>query len=149
MADNMNNIEECFARLINLVDQQRQIIHRLTEALMQITPGSGGGGGTGTGFEVYESGKEYKRYQALIDPNTDIAYLVVPYNGGTKYTSVTVQQDCADGNLKLLGYDSQIVTFDHSPSPTEVNTLPENVTVVEYNPSDTPYSNILTNDNDD
>ena len=149
MADNMNNIEECFARLINLVDQQRQIIHRLTEALMQITPGSGGGGGTGTGFEVYESGKEYKRYQALIDPNTDIAYLVVPYNGGTKYTSVTVQQDCADGNLKLLGYDSQIVTFDHSPSPTEVNTLPENVTVVEYNPSDTPYSNILTSDNDD
>ena len=143
MADNnTNNIEECFRRLIDLVDQQRQIIHRLTEDLIKLTPGS-------TGFEVYESGKEYKRYQALIDPNTDIAYLVVPYNGGTKYTSVTVQQDCADGNLKLLGYDSQIVTFDHSPSPTEVNTLPENVTVVEYNPSDTPYSNILTNDNDD
>lgn len=149
MADNnTNNIEECFRRLIDLVDQQRQIIHRLTEDLMELKHGSGGGG-TGNGFEVYESGKEYKRYQALIDPNTDIAYLVVPYNGGTSYTSVTVQQDCADGNLKLLGYDSQIVTFDHSPTPTEVNALPENVTVVEYNPSDTPYSNILTNDNED
>jgi hypothetical protein len=49
----------------------------------------------------------------------------------------------------LLGYDGQIVTFNHVPTSPEVDRLPENVVVVEYNEMDTPYTGILTSDNTD
>lgn len=147
MPENNNiNIEECFLRLQRIVAQQQQLIHRMAEDIVKIKIGGGGGGGTGNGFEVYESGKTYKKYQALIDPNTDIPYLVVPYGGATEYVSDTVENDCAAGNLKLLGFDSQIVTFNHPPTEPEVDRLPENVVVVEYNDVDPNY-NILTSDN--
>lgn len=147
MPENNNiNIEECFLRLQRIVAQQQQIIHRMAEDIVKIKIGGGGGGGTGNGFEVYESGKTYKKYQALIDPNTDIPYLVVPYGGATEYISDTVENDCAAGNLRLLGYDGQIVTFNHPPQEPEINRLPENVVVVEYNDVDPNY-NILTSDN--
>lgn len=146
MPENNNiNIEECFLRLQRIVAQQQQIIHRMAEDIVKIKIG-GGGGGTGNGFEVYESGKTYKKYQALIDPNTDIPYLVVPYGGATEYVSDTVENDCAAGNLRLLGYDGQIVTFNHPPQEPEIDRLPENVVVVEYNDVDPNY-NILTSDN--
>lgn len=149
MPENNNiNIEECFLRLQRIVAQQQRIIHRMAEDIVKIKIG-GGGGGTGNGFEVYESGKTYKKYQALIDPNTDIPYLVVPYGGATEYISDTVENDCAAGNLRLLGYDGQIVTFNHVPTSPEVDRLPENVVVVEYNEMDTPYTGILTSDNND
>lgn len=143
---NAADFDQVFKDLVDIIHSQREIIHELTEYLLQIK--SIGGGGSGNGFQVYESGKEYKRYQALIDPNTDIAYLVVPHEGDT-YISESVQTDCESGNLKLLGYDGQIVPFNHTPTPAEVDRLPENVVVVEYNPSDTPYTGILTSDNDD
>lgn len=146
MPENNNiNIEECFLRLQRIVAQQQQIIHRMAEDIVKIKIG-GGGGGTGNGFEVYESGKTYRKYQALIDPNTDIPYLVVPYGGATEYISDTVENDCAAGNLRLLGFDGQIVTFNHPPQEPEINRLPENVVVVEYNDVDPNY-NILTSDN--
>lgn len=146
MPENNNiNIEECFLRLQRIVAQQQQLIHRMAEDIVKIKIG-GGGGGTGNGFEVYESGKTYKKYQALIDPNTDIPYLVVPYGGATEYVSDTVENDCAAGNLRLLGYDGQIVTFNHPPQEPEIDRLPENVVVVEYNDVDPNY-NILTSDN--
>lgn len=147
MPENNNiNIEECFLRLQRIVAQQQQLIHRMAEDIVKIKIGGGGGGGTGNGFEVYESGKTYKKYQALIDPNTDIPYLVVPYGGATEYVSDTVENDCAAGNLRLLGYDGQIVTFNHPPQEPEIDRLPENVVVVEYNDVDPNY-NILTSDN--
>ena len=147
MADN-NQMEAVFANLIRIVFEQRDIIKGIATELNRIKAvGGGGGGGTGNGFQVYESDKVYKKYQALIDPDTDTPYLVVPAGGLTEYTSISVQQDCADGNLKLLGFDSQIVPFDHTPTPTEISRIPENTVVVEYNPMDTPYMNILNNDN--
>lgn len=147
MPENNNiNIEDCFLRLQRIVAQQQQIIHRMAEDIVKIKISGGGGGGTGNGFEVYESGKTYKKYQALIDPNTDIPYLVVPYGGATEYISDTVENDCAAGNLRLLGFDGQIVTFNHPPQEPEIDRLPENVVVVEYNDVDPNY-NILTSDN--
>lgn len=142
---NTTDFDQVFNDLVDIIHTQREIIHDLTEWLLQIKSIGGGGGGSGNGFEVYESGKEYKRYQALIDPNTDIAYLTVPHDGDT-YISESVEIDCQNGNLKLLGFDGQIVTFDHPPREAEVDELPENVVVVEYNPSDTPYTGILSND---
>ena len=147
MPENNNiNIEECFLRLQRIVEQQQRIIHKMAEDIIKIKIGGGGGGGTGNGFEVYESGKTYRKYQALIDPNTDIPYLVVPYGGATEYISDTVENDCAAGNLRLLGFDGQIVTFNHPPQEPEIDRLPENVVVVEYNDVDPNY-NILTSDN--
>jgi hypothetical protein len=142
-----NNNDDIFQRLIDLVDQQKRIIHELTTELKRIKAvGGGGGGGTGTGFQVYESGSTYKKYQALIDPNTDTAYLVVPHEGD-EYVAISVEQDCLDGNLKLLGYDGQVIAYDHTPLQSEIDRLPANTTVVEYNTMDTPYSSILLNDN--
>lgn len=138
-----SEFEKVFNDLIDVIHEQRTLIHTMAGYIKQLQIG---GGGSGNGFQVYESGKEYKRYQALIDPNTDIAYLVVPRNGDT-YISETVQLDCESGNLKLLGFDGQIVTFNHPPKPDEVDVLPENVVVVEYSEADTPYTSILTNDN--
>lgn len=137
--------DQVFKDLIDIIHEQREIIHEMAEYLVQIKS-IGGGGGTGNGFQIYEANHLYKRYQALIDPNTDTAYLVVPAGGLDEYTSVSVKTDCQNGNLKLLGYESQIVTFDHAPQREEVEVLPENVVVVEYNPSDTPYTGIVTND---
>lgn len=140
--------KELFDALIELCTRQARIIESIAHKVERIDIG-GGGGGTGNGFEVYESGKEYKKYQALIDPNTDTPYLVVPYGGAATYVSVTVEDDCAAGNLKLLGFDSQIVTFNHPPTEPEVDRLPEKAVVVEYNDMDTPYRGILTSDNTD
>ena len=149
MAD-QNQMDEVFAVLVDIIHKQRVIMDELATQIKRIDSiGGGGGGGTGNGFEVYESGKEYKKYQALIDPNTDTPYLVVPYGGAATYVSVTVEDDCAAGNLKLLGFDSQIVTFNHPPTEPEVDRLPEKAVVVEYNDMDTPYRGILTSDNTD
>lgn len=139
------NFEDCFNNLIELIEQQQQLIAELRAEIENI-PGWGGGGGTGNGFEVYESAHLYKRYQAVIDPNTDTAYLVVPTHGGSEYTSIDVKTDCENGNLKLLGFEGQIVTFPRPPKEEEVDALPENCVVVEYNPLDTPYTSILTTD---
>lgn len=138
--------KELFDELIGLFRRQQLLMEQIADKISRIE--SIGGGGSGNGFQVYESNKLYKRYQAVIDPETDVPYLVVPRNGGSEYMSISVRQDCANGNLKLLGFDSQIVTFDHTPTSTEVDLLPENAIVVEYNPSDTPYGNILSSDND-
>lgn len=140
------NFEDCFNNLIELIEQQQQMIADLRAEIENIPGWGSGGGGTGTGFQIYESDHLYQRYQALIDPNTDTAYLVVPAHGGSEYMSVDVQTDCRNGNLKLLGFEGQVVTFSYPPSAEEVDALPENSVVVEYNPSDTPYTTILTND---
>lgn len=128
-----------FDTLISVIHSQRILMEAMAEKIEQLTIG----GGSGNGFQVYESNKLYKKYQALIDPNTDTAYLVVPHEGD-EYTSVTVEEDCRNGNLKLLGFDSQIVTFGRPPEQAEIERLPEKVIVVEYNPQDTPYTGIIS-----
>ena len=145
MSSSMEDGKALFDLLINVVHEQRILIETLASKVEQL---ESIGGGKGNGLEVYTPGETYKRYRMLVDPNTDIVYITVPYNGD-EYVAVSVEQDCADGNLKLLGYDGQIVPFNHTPTPNEVDRLPENVVVVEYNPSDTPYTGILTSDNDD
>lgn len=131
-----------FDTLINVINKQAELMAQMAEKINQIESI----GGKGNGLLVYTSGETYNRYQMLVDPNTNIVYLVVPHTGD-QYTAISVETDCANGNLKILGYDGQIIPFNHTPSPSEIDNLPENVTVVEYNPADTPYMGILTNDN--
>ena len=146
MAD-QNQMDEVFAVLVDIIHKQRVIMDEMARQIKRIDSIGGGGGGTGNGFQVYESNHVYKRYQAVIDPNTDTAYLVVPHGGADEYTSITVETDCHDGNLKLIGFDSQIVTTDQPLKQEQIDALPEHVVVVEYNASDTPYNHILDGDN--
>ena len=74
-----------FDTLINVINQQAILMAQMAEKINQIE--SIGGGGSGNGFTVYESGKVYKRYQAVIDPETDTAYLVAPGRSGQLLTA--------------------------------------------------------------
>ena len=164
--------EPVFNDLLDVVYTQRQLIHTMANLLEQLNLSGGGGGSAvlidktvtrnGTfnarddsadgyrsvtvevpesgGFQPYETNQEYVQYQTVVDPETMVAYMVI----AEQYTSVDIQTDCQAGNLKLIGFDSQIVPFDHPPTAEEINALPENALVVEYDPDDTPYTGILS-----
>lgn len=94
----------------------------------------GGGDGSAT-LEDYESGKKYSRNTLLVDTDTETVYRVIT----EEYTSITVERDCENGDLKLVGFESQIVTLDHKPTQSEINILPEDTLVAIYSAADTPY----------
>lgn len=128
-------MEPVFEQLIQVIQAQQQKINAIATALENITSIGGGGGGGGTAsIEDYESGKLYKRNMLIVDPNTETVYRAL-----TEYTSVTVQTDIENGNLKLVGYESQVVTFSHDPTQNEIDNLPDDVLVAVYSPTDTPY----------
>jgi hypothetical protein len=70
-------------------------------------------------------------------------YRVIP----DQYTSVSLAFDKEHGDLKLVGYESQFVTFNHQPTQAEIDTLPEDTLVAIYSPQDDPYSPALSSDN--
>lgn len=105
-----------------------------------------GGGGPETITE-YETNTVYQRYQTLIDPETETVYIVTPADGTDTYRSETIENDVLHENIKLIGSDSRLVIFDHPPTQSEINQLPENVVVVEYDPNDTPYAGLILNNN--
>ena len=71
----------------------------------------------------------------IVDPNTETVYRVL-----TAYTSVSVADDIEGGYLKLVGAESQVITFPHEPTQTEINNLPDDALVAVYSPTDTPYT---------
>ena len=85
-------------------------------------------------LQDYESNKRYIRNTLLVDRVTETVYRVT----ASQYNSVTVEQDCANGNLKLVGFESQIVTFDHTPTQSEINQLPDDALVAVYSSSADP-----------
>ena len=127
-------MEPVFEQLIQVIQAQQQKINAIATALENITSIGGGGGGGTASIEDYESGKLYKRNMLIVDPNTETVYRAL-----TEYTSVTVQTDIENGYLKLVGYESQVVTFSHDPTQTEIDNLPDDVLVAVYSPTDTPY----------
>jgi hypothetical protein len=73
----------------------------------------------------------------LVDANNETVYRVLP----TEYVSVNLNADIAAGNLKLVGFENQVImTMDHELSQEEINDIPDNATVIIYNPADTPYT---------
>lgn len=102
-----------------------------------------GGGGATEPIPVYETNTEYRKYQTLVDGDSDITYLVTPVVGET-YVSQDIITDVETGNLKPTS-DSRIVIYDHTPTQQELSALPENVLIVVYDPNDTPYSGIILN----
>lgn len=126
-------MEATFRDLLDIIQLQQRKIDAIANALERIT--SIGGGGGSASIEDYESGKEYTRNMLIVDPNTETVYRVL-----SEYTSETVEDDIANGYLKLVGYESQVITFSHQPSQTEIETLPDDALVAVYSPTDTPYS---------
>lgn len=120
-----------FETLLNVIQRQQELIASIADKIQRID--SIGGGGTAT-IEDYESNKVYKRNTLVVDTATETVYRVL-----VEYTSVTVEADCMAGKLKLVGFESQVVTFDHNPTQSEINILPEDSLVAIYSASDTPY----------
>lgn len=125
-------MEAIFQSLIETIQAQQQKIDTIANKLQQIE--SIGGGGSAS-IEDYQSNKTYKRNTLLVDVNTETVYRVIP----TEYLSVTVDDDKAAGNLKLVGYESGFISFSHNPSQSEINVLPDDTLVAVYSTTDTPY----------
>ena len=125
-----------FEKLFQIIRVQNTKIKNIADKLEQLEVGGGGGGGGGNAtISDYESNKRYKRNTLVVDPATETVYRVLP----TQYTSNTVEDDKAHGYLKLVGFESQIVTFDHDPSQAGVDALPDDSVVIIYSRTDVPY----------
>jgi hypothetical protein len=130
--NNNEPMDEIFVRLNRIIEEQAAIIKRLANKLELLEIGGGGSGNAS--IEDYQEGKEYTRNVLVVDPNEETVYRVIE-----NYTSVDLATDKSTGKLKIVGFESQIVTFDHLPSQAELDQLPEDVLVAIYSPSDTPY----------
>lgn len=125
-------MDTIFDNLKTVILQQQQQIKLLADKLEQLELG-GAGSGNAT-ISDYESNKRYKRNALLVDTATDVLYRAV-----REFTSVTVEDDCNNGNLKLVGFESQIVTFNNDPTQAQLNVIPDDTLVAVYSASDTPY----------
>lgn len=133
--------ESIFQELMSVISRQQALINALANKLEQLEIGAGGGAGNAS-IEDYESGKLYQRNVLVVDPETETVYRVLH-----EYESVTVEIDRAERHLKLVGYESQFVTFNHEPSQAEIDTLPEDVLVATYSTTDDPYTPVISGDN--
>lgn len=125
-------MDAVFQNLVDTIQEQQRLIASIANKLDQI---SSIGGGSAS-IEDYESGKIYKRNTMLVDPNTETVYRVL-----REYTSVSMEADLASDPpvLKIVGAESQVVTFPHNPSQAEIDNLPDDTLVAVYSSTDVPY----------
>lgn len=122
-----------FERLIRVIASQATLLRAIAEKLEQLEIGGGGSGNAS--ITDYEMGKKYKRNTLVVDPGSETVNRVLP----SEYTSETVEDDKRNGYLKLVGFESEIVTFNHNPTQREIDALPDDAFVVVYSPTDAPY----------
>lgn len=137
-----NQMEEIFQSLNDVIVALARRVNSLANKVEQLERG-GGGGGNAT-VEDYESGKLYKRNTLLVDTATETMYRV---SCQVEYTSVSVEADRMAGNLKLIGFESQVITINHEPSQAELDMLPEDSLVAIYSTSANRYIPIINGDN--
>lgn len=125
------NKEDILVKLANIVVAQQQVINSIATKLEQIE--SIGGGGSAS-IEDYTPNKRYKRNTLIVDTNTETVYRSL-----IEYTSVSMDTDTANGFLKLVGYESQFVSFNHNPTQSEIDALPDDTLVAVYSSADAPY----------
>lgn len=124
-----------FERLNAVIKEQQKLIKLIADKLEQIESiGGGGGGGGSASIEDYQSNMNYKRNVLVVDTETETVYRVLD-----EYVSVTVEDDCAQGFLKLVGFESQIVNIGHNPTQAEINNIPDDALVTVYSSTDAPY----------
>lgn len=124
-------MEAIFQRLLGLIQSQQKTIKELADKIEKLE--SIGGGGTAS-IEDYVSGTNYERNTLIVDTNTETVYRVLQ-----QYKSINVDEDISNGYLKLVGFESQIVTYDHNPTQEEIDAIPEDALVAVYSATDTPY----------
>lgn len=137
-----NQMEEIFQSLNDVIAALARRVNSLANKVEQLERG-GGGGGNAT-VEDYEGGKLYKRNTLLVDTATETMYRV---SCPVEYTSVSVEADRMAGNLKLIGFESQVITINHEPSQAELDMLPEDSLVAIYSTSANRYIPIINGDN--
>ena len=142
MANQMNQMEEIFQSLNDVITALARRVNSLANKVEQLERG-GGGGGNAT-VEDYEGGKLYKRNTLLVDTATETLYRV---SCQTEYTSVSVEADRMAGNLKLIGFESQVITINHEPSQAELDMLPEDSLVAIYSTAANRYIPVINGDN--
>lgn len=125
-------MDAVFQNLVDTIQEQQRLIASIANKLDQITSIGGGS----ASIEDYESGKIYKRNTMIVFPNTETVYRVL-----REYTSVSMETDLAldPPVLKIVGMESQVVTFSHNPSQSEINNLPDDTLVAVYSSTDVPY----------
>ena len=129
-------MDPIFTRLLNAITEQNRLLQSIATKFEQYEGGGGGGGGNAS-IADYAENRLYKRNTLLVDANNETVYRVLP----TEYLSVNLNADIAAGNLKLVGFENQVIlTRDHELSQEEINDIPDNATVIIYNPADTPYT---------
>lgn len=126
-------MEASFQTLLDSVTTLQKTVERLAEKI-ELIESIGGGGGSAS-IEDYESGQLYTRNMLVVDKNTETVYRVL----SEEYTSVTVDDDVENGHLKLVGFESSIVTFPHNPTQAEIDALPDDTLVAVYSSMDNPY----------
>lgn len=125
-------MDAVFQNLVDTIQEQQRLIASIANKLDQITSIGGGS----ASIEDYESGKIYKRNTMIVFPNTETVYRVL-----REYTSVSMEADLASDPpvLKIVGAESQVVTFPHNPSQAEIDNLPDDTLVAVYSSTDVPY----------
>lgn len=137
----LSKMDTIFKDLYNIINEQQQLITDIAERLSKYESfgddgtGTSPGGGNATIMD-YKSNVVYPRNTLLVDTGTETVYRVCSLQ---PYRSISVEQDCIDGNLKLVGFESQIVTFNGNPTQSQINVLPEDTLVAIYSAADTPY----------
>lgn len=133
-------MEQIFRDFLTAFARNQSLLAELTLKLQRLEIGQGGGGGGGGNATIsdYESGVVYNHNALLNDTNNNNLYLVV---SPTSYTSIDVDTDVRQGNLKLINGIpfENLVVMDHDPTREEVQNLNEGSVVVVFSPSDTPY----------
>ena len=128
----MNN--DVIDRLCSIIQNQQELITSIAHKL-ELIESIGGGGGGSASIEDYVSGSKYKRNMLLVDTNTETVYRVL----SDEYDAITVEDDVSNGNLKLVGFENAIVSFNHDPTQEEINAIPDESLVAVYSSTDTPY----------
>jgi hypothetical protein len=133
-------MEQIFRDFLTAFARNQSLLAELALKLQRLEIGQGGGGGGGGNATIsdYESGVVYNHNALLNDTNNNNLYLVV---SPTSYTSIDVDTDVRQGNLKLINGIpfENLVVMDHDPTREEVQNLDEGSVVVVFSPSDTPY----------
>jgi hypothetical protein len=124
--------DQIFQTLFQTIATQQELLSQLAEKLEQLELGGGSGNAS---IADYESNKLYKRNALLVDTATETVYRAV-----REYMSRTVEEDCQNGNLKVVGFESQIITFNGDPTQRQLNVIPDDTLVAIYSASDTPYT---------
>ena len=131
-------ITEIFTKLKDAITANDAKLKEIADKLEHLEVGAGGGGGNATIVD-YAPNTYYAR-------NTLVVYEETVYRVLAGYTSVNFDIDYhGDGTpgsvkLKIVGYESSIVTFGSEPTQEQINNLPQDTLVAIYNSTDEPYN---------